>query len=299
MSNANQTQPQKSSKSQLLIAGILGITAAVLVLLYLNNSEGDETGAAIPMAEIVIAEEAIETGEKITSSMLSVGEVAESSVAPDFFTSQSLVVDRVARYPIEKGEPITAGRLVDAPEVQLLSFQIPAGLRGMTIPVRETETPAALMGPGDFIDVIVRIDQSLIKDDSFLLTLAGDENDLIARIEQSLTGDSLLVTLIGEDDNGDFKVSLTLLQNIQVLSIDRSYADTGVIYEPSTRAEAREEDDRVSFVTLAVTPEQAQLLWLAQDKGLLTLVLRPFGDDEITPLGPTIEPFVILGELED
>ncbi len=110
MSNANQTQPQKSSKSQLLIAGILGITAAVLVLLYLNNSEGDETGAAIPMAEIVIAEEAIETGEKITSSMLSVGEVAESSVAPDFFTSQSLVVDRVARYPIEKGEPITAGR---------------------------------------------------------------------------------------------------------------------------------------------------------------------------------------------
>ncbi len=128
------------------------------------------------MAEIVIAEEAIETGEKITSSMLSVGEVAESSVAPDFFTSQSLVVDRVARYPIEKGEPITAGRLVDAPEVQLLSFQIPAGLRGMTIPVSETETPAALMGPGDFIDVIVRIDQSLIKDDSFLLTLAGDEN---------------------------------------------------------------------------------------------------------------------------
>ncbi len=295
MSNANQPQPQKSSKSQLLIAGVLGITAAVLVLLYLNNADGDETSAALPMTEIVIAGQAIETGEKITSSMLSFGEVAESSVAADFFTSQSMVVDRVARYPIAKGEPITASRLVDAPKVQLLSFQIPAGMRGMAIPVDETETPAALMGPGDFVDVIIRIDKSLIKDDSFLLTLAGEENDLIARIEQTLADGSLLLTLLGDEDQGDFKVSLTLLQNIQVLSVDRSYADTGVIYEPSTRGEAREEDDRVSFVTLAVSPEQAQLLWLARDKGDLTLVLSPFGEDEVTPLGPTSEPFVLTG----
>jgi Flp pilus assembly protein CpaB len=46
-------------------------------------------------------------------------------------------------------------------------------------------------------------------------------------------------------------------------------------------------------VTLAVTPEQAQLLWLASQEGKLTITLRAFGDDKIADLGTIAEPIRI------
>jgi Flp pilus assembly protein CpaB len=59
------------------------------------------------------------------------------------------------------------------------------------------------------------------------------------------------------------------------------------------RGEPPEKSDSIGFVTLAVTPEQAQALFLAQKEATLTIVLRPFGDDAEVALAPFLEPFVI------
>lgn len=108
------------------------------------------------------------------------------------------------------------------------------------MPVDVTRSVAALLAPGDFVDV-----------------LAGAQG-------------------------------ATLLQNVQVVSVQREFVE-GVPYDESVRGEPPEKDS-ISYVTLAVTPEQAQVLWAAVQSGAITLALRPFGDDEVVAVSPPENP---------
>jgi pilus assembly protein CpaB len=82
--------------------------------------------------------------------------------------------------------------------------------------------------------------------------------------------DAFLTTL---DRDPSARVTVPLLQNLLVLAVG---ADVGMVHE------IREDDDndnkppqfRLSTVTTAVTPHQAEVLTYAQQHGLLTLVLR-------------------------
>jgi pilus assembly protein CpaB len=263
MSTITQAQPRTDSKRQLLIAGVLGLIAAVLVIIFLNSVQSESTEVTGPTTSILISSQSIAAGTKITDAMLARKEVPESAVSAEVFTDKSLVAGKVARYPIEKGEAIVVSRLVDGPKIQALSFQIPAGMRGMSIPVEISKTPAALIAPGDFVDVIVSADASLL---------------------------GRLGPLVQGGNANEAKGSATLVQNVQVLSVDRSYVDNGVVYDASVRGEPPKSKDNISFLTLAVSPNQAQLLWLAQDSGKLTVVLRAFGDDNVQPLAPRFAP---------
>jgi hypothetical protein len=50
-------------------------------------------------------------------------------------------------------------------------------------------------------------------------------------------------------------------------------------------------DASVSYLTLAVTPEQAQALTLLSERSSsMTVSLRPFGDSETKSLAPFTEP---------
>jgi len=113
--------------------------------------------------------------------------------------------------------------------------------------------------------------------------VSGKEVDL------SLGTSSLPAT--GAQTN-DFDAAVTLLQNVQVLSIETNFVDNGVPYDSTVRGTP---DDKTggTYVTLALTPDQAQLLWLASQKGKVTLTLRSFGDAQIANLTPIAEPVVI------
>jgi hypothetical protein len=77
-----------------------------------------------------------------------------------------------------------------------------------------------------------------------------------------------------------------------VLSVKTNFVNEGVAYEESTRGEPYEGEDRddVNFLTVAVTPQDAQLLWLVSQEGALTVALRAFGDDAIANLDAVVEP---------
>jgi pilus assembly protein CpaB len=77
------------------------------------------------------------------------------------------------------------------------------------------------------------------------------------------------VVWVSRHNNTD-TTSKIILQNVLVLAVDQ---------QPT-----RPEDKQAmvpSTVTLAVTPEQAERLSLAQEMGALKLILRPFGDEEV------------------
>jgi pilus assembly protein CpaB len=67
--------------------------------------------------------------------------------------------------------------------------------------------------------------------------------------------------------------SLLLLQNLLVLAVAQ---------ETASRHGPVRELRAYTSVTLAVTPEEATLLVLAEERGSLRLLLRPLGDNTVT-----------------
>jgi pilus assembly protein CpaB len=263
-------QPALGGRRALFGALILGAIAAGLIVAFLASRSSDDGGDAVISApvSVVVAKADIAAGTKIDKGMLEVRDVPRELLVAGTLTSISDVDGEVARYPIAKGEQVGGARLVEAASVKSLSFQIPAGLRGYTVAVSTDTSPAALLAPGDFVDIIVSA--SLLR----LSTIAGASNQLLTNQEEP-------------------NAAVTLLQNVQVLSVQRKYVDNGVPYDSSTRGEPPAEDDDVNFVTLAVTPQQAQILWLAAQDGKMTLTLRGFGDEKVTELTPDAEPIRI------
>jgi pilus assembly protein CpaB len=264
MQNSMTQAPQgRASRRQIYIAGALGLLAAVLVIILLGDRSASNGQGSDSTVSVVVAAQPIAAGELITDALLTTKTLPPPAIPEDSFQDKALLKGKTVRYPIAKGEPITTARLIQPSGTKSLSFQIPPGMRGMTIPVNPKNTPAALIAPGDFVDVILSVD---------LVTLTG----------------RAVPTPVGSDH--PLRGSSTILQNVQVLSVDRYYVANGVVYDSSTRGTPPDEKTDVTFVTLALTPDQAQLLWLAADGGKLTLVLRPFGEDTLVPLAPRAEP---------
>ncbi len=262
------TGSRMADRRILIAALILGAIAAGLAVAFLASARENETVVAPGdnVRTVVVASQEIAEGTIIAEDMLEVREVPLDAIVTGAATETSELVGQTARYPIATGEQINPLRLVPAVEVEALSFQIPLGMRGYTIPVSTSNSPASLLAPGDFVDVLV----------------TGTAVELVT--QQTLeTGQPVI-----QVEQGDVLGAATLLQNVQVLSVQRLFVTTGQ-YEPSTRG-APPDNDNVSYVTLAVTPEQAQLLLLASQGGSLTLTLRAFGDDSIAPLGTIIGP---------
>jgi pilus assembly protein CpaB len=256
-----------SDRRVLVAALILGAIAAGLAVSFLASADGGGGGSPTASAAtraVVVASQEIEVGDTVEASMLEVRELPLVAVIEGAAEEIEQVVGETARYPISTGEQVNAVRLVEPPKVQALSFQIPEGLRGFTIGVDANASPAGLLAPGDFVDILV----------------AGSIVDLVTE-DSTYTNRSALIaapSLLGEG-----QAVTTLLQNIQILSVQQAYVANGVVYDESTRGAPPEVG--VSNVTLALTPPQAELLWLATQTGEVTLTLRAFGDDEISVPG--------------
>ncbi len=270
----------------LLLALVLGAVAAGLIVAYLSSrdSGGTTEEVAVPTLSVVVAAEDIAAGKEITESMVELKALPETAVIDNVATDTTQVVGQTLRYPVTKGEQFSNLRLVEPSEVQALSFQIPQGLRGFTIPVNVNDSPAAVLVPGDFVDVLVSVDA-----ENLAVEEAPAPAEGVAPVEPAaLTPEEQLAL----EPISEPRAAVTLLQNVQVLSVLQDYVDNGVPYEPSVRGEQPDEEN-VTYVTMALTPEQAQLLWLASQDGNVTLSLRAFGDDKIEDLPPVTEPLRI------
>jgi pilus assembly protein CpaB len=262
--------PTFGGRKVLMGALVLGAVAAGLSVAYLasqDSSASPEAVEAATLQEVVVATREIAVGTKLDDSMVRVKLIPQSAVISDPFNQTSDVIGTVTRYPLQANEQLAVGRLVDESKGTSISFQIPAGLRGFTVKVDQDENPAGLMVAGDYVDVIVA-----------------------ANVKNIIPASGIPVPLTADTE---FKAAVTLLQNVQVMSVERKYLNNGVVYDTTTRGTAVDAKEAVESVTLAVTPEQAQLLVLARQEGKITLVLRPFGENDVKQLAPVAEPIRI------
>jgi len=153
------------------------------------------------------------------------------------------VLGRVATVAMYEGEYVMSNKITSAGAKAGLATLIPAGLRAYSITAASSANRVSgLINVGDRVDVL---------------------------LTKSATGGGL----------SDSAVSETLLQNVEVMAVDRIVDNTG----PNKGGVAVEKNDsRASTVTLMVTPKQAAVLGLGQKEGVLSLSLRNPEDQSIT-----------------
>lgn len=260
----------------LLIAAVLGLVTAAATLAWLSAQEGDSaasTAAAtnnIPGRMVVVAREEIPAGIELTSAMLELREIPITAVLSGALTDLDELENRTTRYPITIGEQLLESKLVggDGASGVGLAYSVPAGLRAASVQFSEIMGAGGLIVPGDRVDVMVSTDYG---------RLFGPE-------EQP------------EDDVAGHPTVVTILQDMLVLAVGQSFAQPleGDRDPATLRDDAVEAQPSAVSVTLAVTADQAQTLFLASREGSLGLTLRSFGDSTRF----TIDPLFKLEQLQ-
>jgi pilus assembly protein CpaB len=130
-----------------------------------------------------------------------------------------------------------------------LAFIVPEGHRAMAVTVDKVVSAGGLLRPGDHVDLLA----------------------------------VLQVTSIGQGGVAEgLTRSVTLVQNLEVLAVEQALEDI----EQGAEGQALSQPS-AQVVTLAVTPSDAQSIFLAEMEGTIRLAVRAPGDDTIEVLPAT------------
>lgn len=266
----NQALGGRSSKGLLFLGLFLGVVSAALVVVYLSQADGGggdvSSGVATP---VVVVNQDISPGIRITEEMVAIKEISADAVLADAYRETGDVVGQIVRVPLVAGEQVIPSKVtatgasitdVDNPP---LAYVVPAGQRAVAIQVSGVIAASGLIRPGDYVDVILSV-----------------------RVETDEEGETGTTAIRTSD-----QMAAVILQNAQVLSVERDVALTGVSEDADGAASVAEEGDEnadATTVTLAVSPTHAEVLTVAETcgqnfGGRLALALRGLGDSE--PVG--------------
>ncbi|MHB8481824.1 MAG: Flp pilus assembly protein CpaB [Nitrospiria bacterium] len=232
----------------LIISIGAGILAVILFQYYLK-SERNKLFEGMKIVEVAAVNHDFPAGSSIEESYL------EKKEIPARYLHDKEVlfsdVPQIIGQPLRY--PVKSGEIllwtgISGKRDNTLSGRVVKGERGITLGVDEIDGVNGLIHSGDRIDIL----------GTFFAGGLGKE-----AVELKL----------GE-------ATVMLLQNVLVLATGshlRSPGTSGV-----------EENNGYSGITVSVTPGEAALLVLAQQRGKLTMILRNFGDRQILPDLPKV-----------
>lgn len=195
-------------------------------------------GVADPNLELVPAvrvRQAVPAKTVLTEDMLVLDQVPAKYVSRGVVGDVGQAVGRVTLVPLAEGEMVIGSRLAGEENPAGMAYRLPEGHRAFSIRVDEVTGAGGFVQPGDRVDVIA---------------IAGGQ-------EQS--GDAAA----GEDRGR----AILLLEGLLVMAVN-----TDMDAEPTSSGRA---PDAYSYLTLAVTPEQALDLAVAQAFARIHVALRP------------------------
>lgn len=257
MAQARTFSLRGSSRTGLLLAAVLAAATGLLVYLALqSNAEGEsrQTGGTGAVTVVVAARD-IPAGTVISPGMVRLAPVDAEDALTGVLASLEAAVGQVARIPIYAGEQIVAAKLTAEPIREGLAYVVPAGMRAMAVEVNKVVAAGGNVRPGDRVDVFAVIETTR---------------------EDPATGGRESV-----------QQSLLLAQNIEVLAVEQRIINRapGSAGNDGTLADQPEPDPAATVVTLALPPEVALRVLLADERGAIRLAVRPAGDDATVPAG--------------
>lgn len=251
----------------LIIAGVLALLAIFLVKIYLDQRDRYFEMQAEKKAQqerenqitILLAKRDISVGESLDPSMIDVAVAPVSRVPPQTATSFDQIFRTEAVVPIAKGEAINLSKLTASRRASMartaisLSTTTPEGKRAITIPVDQIASVGGMINPGDYVDVLC----------------------------------SLSVPVESDDRKSKKKeVILPLLQNVLVLAVGTELAGQEEYVPQPGEAAKQERKIPAKMITLALAPEEANILAFVQEQGKIQMILRFPGDSQTLQLKP-------------
>ncbi|MCB4790410.1 MAG: Flp pilus assembly protein CpaB [Elusimicrobia bacterium] len=237
-------------KRAILISVIMGVIAALFSAMYLTSLETKYKKGA-QKVNVLVAKDYIDQGTMIAPLITEVISVPKDYLQPRALQSQKDLLNNEAKtifmsiVPIEKGEQIMTTKLSMLGIDTGISAVIPTGKRAVTH-VFDGSIISGIIKPGNKVDIIGVFEYP----------------DKDGHMEQ---------------------VSKTILQNVLVLSVGKdvigAVKKSGIKKgEKDLVLEPLESRIPISF---AITPEEANFLSIASEKGNITIALRSMGDDVI------------------
>lgn len=282
MAGRTTTARPAGGRSQRLVffLGLVLAAISAVVVFIIAQSAGDDGGTVGGRVAVVTAREEIAQGTLVTADMLQVSFVAPEEALDDVFTSRSAVVDRLATEDIPAGAQISTGMVSDKTG-DSLAFKVSPGMRALSIEVREVVTAGGNIKPGDRVDVIGVFEVDRDADVNSLLSWLAPGHSV------ELPGPAPGVSE-AEAENLDYVVTVTLLQDVRVVAVAQELAPTVRENEGTLIDEEVDSEPRAATATLEITPEQAQLMTLADEYGILRLSARSPGDEESRDVAPIV-----------
>lgn len=228
----------------------LAILLSLMTAILVYNYLKGVTGPVVERGvSVMIAKVDIPPKTKITPEMVSEIKVPPEYIQPGAIQSLDKVIGIIVREQIVTGEQISERRLVREGKAVGFTGMIPRDKRALTVAVNEVTGVAGFLKAGDYIDVVATFDAANVGDN----------------------------------------VSALIIQNILVLAYNR---DAEVVMPSATGKEngkeLSKEATKAATVTIAVSPDEAARITLAEERGKIRLVLRPY-----LPLYPIVMTEVI------
>jgi pilus assembly protein CpaB len=273
-------------KGALITAVVLGALTSFMVWKYV--AEVGQTSRPADAEPVVVAAAPIPARAVITSDMLRVQQIPAAGRHPAALRSPNEVVGKIARISLTPGEQVLSTKLYLQREESGLAFFVPEGMRAVSVGFTEVIGSGGLVLPGDHVDVI-----GVFEVKGPLLTAVLQSNGAQVNMQNDNKPN-------GQTDNESTFVATTVLQDLEVLAIaqrvegeDTRDSMARVTQGDGASATAASNNGasqvrsqppaqpQAKTATLAVGPDDALRLTLAEERGRIRLALRRSKDDSV------------------
>jgi len=262
----------------LLISLAAGLFAVVAVSLYISAREAALL-EQVALQDVVVATRDILQNTVVDERLVELSQVPQKYLQPGAVTSLADAIGRVAVVPVPTGAQLLGPGLLGGGRVGL-AFEVPRGMRAVTVAANDVSGVAGLIQPGNFIDLIGTFEYGRPTGVQGGQMTYADE-----RTETLTLAQNVQVVAVGAEFQGRQAVART--------AFDDPEAEAEVAAEMEMAAGA--EAISMQNVTVLVAPQQVQELVLAQQVGTISMSLRSALDiGEIITL-ERLDPFKMLG----
>lgn len=212
------------------------VSFTAFLLIYSYLNNMTEENSASKVVPVVVA--AVDIPEKtvISANMVKIVMIPKELAQEGAFDKIESAEGVLTKVSITANEQLTPKRLAVDGKVPGFIGKIPDDKRAIAIGITDITGVAGFANPGDYVDVMV----------------------------------------IGGKENNQISSGKILLQNVLVLAVNKKDAASNSDDKNKDKTKVDASADKLSTATLAVDPDEAVKLAVAQQQGSLYLVLRPF-----------------------
>ncbi len=284
------TVPKSTRRGpRILLAILLGAAAAGGVYLYVANVQQTAQAAALQQAnaaanaasasqsKAVVAKQAISAQAALTGDNVEVRNVPPDALQPNVETDVNQVIGKSLLVPVVAGQQILPSFLANTStnpaDAKTLSDLVPTGKRAMSVSFTELNTAGGLVQPGDSVDVIGVFNKNTLGKDQSMLLL---QNVPVLAVDAQASPSQPLARGAAAGTSPS-----TALPQPPAGS-----TTAGVAIPQPTVTTLAQAPTSTRTLTLAVDPEAAERLALAEDYGHLRYIVRPPADQNQSSVMP-------------